>query len=55
MSSSRLYRATGLLGNGYKLDAIAAVILGSTSFTGGIGTMPGTLLSALIIAVFTAV
>ncbi|OKH35380.1 ribose ABC transporter permease [[Phormidium ambiguum] IAM M-71] len=51
MSSSRLYSATGLLGNGYELDAIAAVILGGTSFTGGIGTMPGTLLGALIIAV----
>jgi ribose transport system permease protein len=51
MSSSRLYSATGLLGNGYELDAIAAVILGGTSFTGGIGTIPGTLLGALIIAV----
>lgn len=51
MSSSRLYSATGMLGNGYELDAIAAVILGGTSFTGGIGTIPGTLLGALIIAV----
>jgi len=51
MSASRLYSATGMLGNGYELDAIAAVILGGTSFTGGIGTMPGTLLGALIIAV----
>lgn len=51
MSASRLYSATGMLGNGYELDAIAAVILGGTSFTGGIGTIPGTLLGALIIAV----
>lgn len=51
MSSSRLYSATGMLGTGYELDAIAAVILGGTSFTGGIGTIPGTLLGALIIAV----
>lgn len=51
MSSSRLYSATGMLGSGYELDAIAAVILGGTSFTGGIGTIPGTLLGALIIAV----
>jgi ribose transport system permease protein len=51
MSSSRLYSATGLLGTGYELDAIAAVILGGTSFTGGIGTISGTLLGALIIAV----
>jgi ribose transport system permease protein len=51
MSASRLYSATGLLGTGYELDAIAAVILGGTSFTGGIGTISGTLLGALIIAV----
>ncbi|MDZ8028205.1 MAG: ABC transporter permease subunit [Nostoc sp. SerVER01] len=51
MSASRLYSASGLLGQGYELDAIAAVILGGTSFTGGIGTIGGTLLGALIIAV----
>lgn len=51
MSASRLYSASGLLGQGYELDAIAAVILGGTSFTGGIGTIVGTLLGALIIAV----
>lgn len=51
MSASRLYSATGMLGNGYELDAIAAVILGGTSFTGGIGTIVGTLVGALIIAV----
>jgi ribose transport system permease protein len=51
MSASRLYSATGMLGQGYELDAIAAVILGGTSFTGGIGTIIGTLFGALIIAV----
>lgn len=51
MSASRLYSATGMLGQGYELDAIAAVILGGTSFTGGIGTIVGTLFGALIIAV----
>lgn len=51
MSASRLYSATGMLGNGYELDAIAAVILGGTSFSGGIGTIFGTLVGALIIAV----
>jgi ribose transport system permease protein len=50
MSASRLYSATGMLGQGYELDAIAAVILGGTSFSGGIGTIWGTLLGALIIA-----
>ena len=37
-------------GTGYELDAIAAVILGGTSFVGGIGTITGTLIGALIIA-----
>lgn len=50
MSASRLYSANGNLGVGYELDAIAAVILGGTSFVGGIGTITGTLVGALIIA-----
>ncbi len=49
MSASRLYSANGNLGVGYELDAIAAVILGGTSFVGGIGTITGTLIGALII------
>jgi ribose transport system permease protein len=36
-------------GIGYELDAIAAVVIGGTSLMGGIGTMTGTLLGALII------
>ena len=51
MSASRLYSASGIVGQGYELDAIAAVILGGTSFTGGIGTIGGTLLGPLIIAI----
>jgi ribose transport system permease protein len=51
MSASRLYSANGQLGTGYELDAIAAVILGGTSFSGGVGTVVGTLYGALIIAV----
>lgn len=50
MSASRLYSANGNLGMGYELDAIAAVILGGTSFVGGIGSIMGTLIGALIIA-----
>ena len=54
MSAARLYAANGLqLGQGYELDAIAAVILGGTSFVGGIGSIWGTLVGALIIAVLT--
>ena len=51
MTASRLYSAQGRLGEGYELDAIAAVILGGTSFSGGIGTVFGTLIGALIVAV----
>lgn len=54
MVSSRLMAANGLqLGQSYELDAIAAVILGGTSFVGGVGTIVGTLIGALIIAVLT--
>lgn len=51
MSASRLYSANGQLGTGYELDAIAAVILGGTSFSGGLGGVLGTLYGALVIAV----
>ncbi|MCX5579438.1 ABC transporter permease subunit [Kaistia terrae] len=54
MSTARLYAANGLqLGQSYELDAIAAVILGGTSFVGGVGSIWGTLIGALIIAVLT--
>lgn len=54
MASARLYAANGLqLGQSYELDAIAAVILGGTSFVGGIGSIWGTLIGALIIAVLS--
>ncbi|MDR3374467.1 MAG: ribose ABC transporter permease [Ancalomicrobiaceae bacterium] len=54
MQAARLYAANGLqLGQSYELDAIAAVILGGTSFVGGIGSIWGTLIGALIIAVLS--
>lgn len=54
MSAARLFAANGLqLGQSYELDAIAAVILGGTSFVGGIGSIWGTLVGALIIAVLS--
>ncbi len=54
MSAARLYAANGLqLGQAYELDAIAAVILGGTSFIGGVGSIWGTLVGALIIAVLS--
>ena len=54
MSAARLFAANGSqLGVFYELDAIAAVILGGTSFVGGIGSIWGTLIGALIIAVLS--
>lgn len=54
MSAARLYAANGLqIGQSYELDAIAAVILGGTSFVGGIGGIWGTLVGGLIIAVLS--
>nr|WP_201832139.1 ribose ABC transporter permease [Microvirga zambiensis] len=54
MSAARLFAANGLqLGQSYELDAIAAVILGGTSFVGGIGSIWGTLIGALIIAILS--
>ena len=49
--SARLLSAQPTGGDGYELDAIAAVILGGTSFTGGVGSIIGTAIGALIIGV----
>ncbi len=47
----RVNSAFPLAGLSYELDAIAAVIIGGASFMGGVGTIGGTLIGALIIAV----
>ncbi|KKC37315.1 ribose ABC transporter permease [Devosia epidermidihirudinis] len=49
--ASRLNSAQPALGQGYELDAIAAVVIGGTSLAGGRGTILGTLIGALIISV----
>lgn len=38
-------------GNGLEMNAIAAVIIGGTSMSGGVGTMSGTLIGALLMSV----
>ena len=48
---SRLDSAQPTLGDGYELDAIAAVALGGTSMSGGRGKIIGTFAGVLIIAV----
>jgi ribose transport system permease protein len=49
--ASRLGSAEAKYGTTYELDAIAAVVVGGTSLRGGYGTIVGTLIGALIIAV----
>lgn len=46
---ARLSSAQPMAGNGYELDAIAAVVLGGTSLAGGKGRIIGTLIGALIL------
>lgn len=49
--TSRLSSAQPTAGEGYELDAIAAVVLGGTSLVGGQGTIMGTIVGALIIGI----
>lgn len=49
--TARLGSAQPTAGAGYELDAIAAVVLGGTSMAGGVGTIAGTAIGALIIGV----
>jgi len=46
---ARLDSAQPIIGQGYELNAIAAVVVGGTSFSGGEGTLGGTLLGVLLI------
>ncbi len=49
--ASRMYSGQPTAGNGYEADAIAAAVLGGTSFNGGIGTIGGTIIGALVIGI----
>jgi ribose transport system permease protein len=51
--AARLNSAQPALGAGYELDAIAAVVIGGTSLSGGEGTIMGTVIGAFIISVLT--
>lgn len=53
MISARLGSAQPATGMGYELDAIAAVVIGGTSLSGGRGTVVGTMIGALIISTLT--
>ena len=49
--AARLGSGSSNAGGGFELDVIAAVVLGGTSLFGGRGTMVGTMLGALTVAV----
>jgi ribose transport system permease protein len=51
--AARLNSAQPALGLGYELEAIAAVVIGGTSLSGGKGTILGTVIGALIMSVLT--
>ncbi len=49
--AARLRAADPIVGNGWEFDAIAAAILGGTSFEKGNGTLGGTVLGVLLISI----
>jgi ribose transport system permease protein len=51
LMASRLNSAQPALGQGYELDAIAAVVIGGTSLSGGEGTILGTIIGAFVMSV----
>ena len=53
LQSARVMAATPTMGEGMEMDIIAAVVVGGTPLTGGIGSIQGTVLGALIITVLS--
>lgn len=49
--AGRLSSAQPTAGQGYELDAIAAVVIGGASLSGGVGKASGTLIGALLLAI----
>lgn len=49
--SSRMFTGQPTVGEGAELDAIAATVIGGTSFSGGSGSLTGALIGALIIGI----
>jgi ribose/xylose/arabinose/galactoside ABC-type transport system permease subunit len=47
--TSRINASQPNSGMGYETDAIAACVIGGTSFAGGLGTIPGTVIGIIII------
>lgn len=53
LMASRLNSAQPALGSGYEMEAIAAVVIGGASLSGGEGTILGTVIGAFIMSVLT--
>jgi ribose transport system permease protein len=53
LQAARAMAATAQLGEGLELDAIAAVVVGGTPLTGGVGSIQGTILGTLIITILS--
>ncbi len=51
--TSRILAGQPAVGSGYEMDAITGAVIGGASFSGGIGTMAGTIVGALIMGVLT--
>ena len=51
MFAARLNSASPLTGDGFELDAIGACFIGGASAYGGVGTVGGTLIGALIMGI----
>jgi ribose/xylose/arabinose/galactoside ABC-type transport system permease subunit len=49
LMATQLNMGEARLGDGYEMDAIAAVVIGGTSLKGGVGTVGGTIIGILII------
>lgn len=49
--ASRINSGQPAIGNGYELDAVAAVVIGGTSLTGGVGSVIGTVMGFVIIGI----
>lgn len=52
---SRMMSGQPSVGDGYEFDAITAAVVGGTSFTGGIGTVSGTLVGSIIVGMINNV
>lgn len=53
LMTSKLMSASSTMISGTDMDAIAAAVLGGTSLAGGVGSVPGTILGAVTIAMIT--